>query len=379
MKRLHIVADSNLPGVETLFAPWGEVCRVEGRGLRAEQLEEADVLLVRSVTRVDAGLLDGTSVRFVGSGTAGLDHVDREWLQTRGIGFAAAPGANANAVTEYVLAVLAVVDDMVERLLAGARVGIVGYGYVGRTLAARLEALGVETCQYDPWLPASSLPCPASLEAVLSCEVVSLHCALTREAPFPSVHLLDADRLAGLDEGQLLINASRGPVIDNRALTARLRAAGAPRCVLDVWEREPEVPVDLLDRVLLGTPHIAGYSLDAKWSATAALARALADFLGGRPPAGTGLPAPAVIDVPAGLVGADLWRYLLSCRYDPREDDRALHALAGQDRPETMGSGFDALRRNYRERRELLDSRVHCAEPGQAALARAMGCRVEAV
>lgn len=377
MRRLRIVADRNLPGVEPLFAPWGEVCLVEGRGLCAEQLREADVLLVRSVTRVDAGLLAGTPVRFVGSGTAGLDHVDQAWLRSRGISFAAAPGANANAVVEYVLAAVAAVDAFAERLLAGSRVGIIGYGQVGSRLATRLTALGVASCQYDPWLPAGSLPCPASLEDVLSCDVVTLHCALTRQAPYPSRHLLDAEALAGLGGRQLLINASRGPVVDNQALLARLRKADAPRCVLDVWEREPEVPADLLEQVALGTPHIAGYSLEAKWAATSQLASALADFLGSAPPESNGLPAPAVIELPAGLTGAALWRHLLFCRYDPREDDRALRALAERGGPEAMASGFDALRRSYRERRELAGSPLRCSDPAQVALARAMGCRVE--
>lgn len=376
MTALRIVADSNLPGVETVFSPWGEVRRVEGRTLQREQLLEADVLLVRSVTRVDRALLEGTPVRFVGSGTAGLDHVDREFLQARGIGFAAAPGANANAVVEYVLAVIGAVDDFAERLLNGGRVGIVGCGHVGHTLAARLDALGIANCQYDPWLAEEGLPTPGSLAEVLACDVISLHCELTRQAPWPSYHLLDAACLAALTPQQLLINASRGAVVDNRALAARLRAAEAPRAVLDVWEAEPRVDAALLERLALGTPHIAGYSLDAKWAATRLLADALAEFLGRAGAMAGALPSPEAIELPGHLAGAGLWRALLGSRYDPREDDRALRALVSTAEPAQVPSGFDALRRHYRERRELAGSRVHVATEHQREFAQALGCQV---
>lgn len=375
MSRLRIVADQNMPGVETLFAAWGEVRRVEGRGLQREDLLGADVLLVRSVTRVDADLLRGTPVRFVGSGTAGLDHVDRDWLRAHDIGFAAAPGSNANAVVEYVLAVIASVADHAERLLAGGRVGVVGFGHVGRALVARLAALGIASCQHDPWLPASSMPHSVSLEEVLGCDVITLHCELTARAPWPSRHLLDGSRLARLSAGQLLINASRGPVVDNRALLERLQAADAPRCVLDVWEDEPWVDPDLLRRVLLGTPHVAGYSLEAKWAATEALALAMADFLQLPAAPGKGLPPLAPLELPPHVAGAGLWRFLMSSRYDPRDDDSALRAVVLGGETAAIATGFDALRKNYRERRELAGSDVLATSAQQREVARALGCR----
>lgn len=374
MRSLRIVADVNLPGVEAMLSPWGRVRLVEGRGLTRDSLLDADVLLVRSVTRVDRQLLEGTPVRFVGSGTAGLDHVDRAWLREEGIGFAAAPGANANAVVEYVLAVIAAIDDCAERLLGGGRVGIVGYGHVGRALSARLQGMGIDCCQHDPWLEQGCMPAPASLAEVLDCDVISLHCELTREAPWPSHHLLDGARLAGLHSGQLLINAARGPVVDNAALGDRLAQADAPRCVLDVWEAEPGVDPELLRRVNLGSPHIAGYSLDAKWAATRMLAEALADFVGQAAPPGGGLPPLKPLRLPVHLAGAGLWRVLSASRYDPLEDDRALRALVLDGKPEEVASGFDALRRHYRERRELAGSRVIAATEHQKAFAEAMGC-----
>ncbi|PLW83291.1 hypothetical protein CWI75_07775 [Kineobactrum sediminis] len=377
--RLHIVADRNIPAVEETFGHWGTVQSVEGRSLQAADLEDADVLLVRSVTPVNEQLLADTPVRFVGTATAGLDHVDTAWLAARGIAFAAAPGANANSVVEYVLAVIAGVDDVLERLLAGGRVGIVGYGHVGRSLAQRLGAVGIASLQYDPWLDADTLPEPAALAEVLDCSVVSLHTSLTRAPPWPSYHLLAAPELATMDAKTLLINASRGPVIDNTALLARLQQSQPPRCALDVWEAEPLVPPALLAAARYGTAHIAGYSHDAKLAATRMLAEALATrFNLGEPGAGSIEPA-ASLSIPAELAGGALLRFLWQARYDLAADDKRLReAVLGASAADAM-RGFDALRRNYPQRRELAGSTVLISNENQVALAEATGAMVERV
>lgn len=378
MAGLRILADQNIPAAAELFGAWGTVRTAAGRELGPADVADADVLLVRSVTAVNEQLLAGSAVRFVGSATAGLDHVDTDYLAAAGVSFAAAPGANANAVVEYVLAAIAAVGDSLERLLAGGRVGVVGYGHVGRLLVQRLQALGIASLQYDPWLEPGMLPQPAELEAVLACEVVTLHTSLTHRQPWPSHHLLGAAELARLTPASLLINAGRGPVIDNTALLACLDREQAPRCVLDVWETEPWVPPELLAQVTYGTPHIAGYSHDAKLAATRGLARALATAFD------LALPEKAVVEesgpplpVPAALAGVDLLRYLLQLRYDLAADDRRLReTLRGLPTAEA-GHGFDRLRRDYPMRRELAGSTVVLANGEQAPLARALGCQVE--
>lgn len=377
MSALRILADGNIPAVAECFAHLGSVRTTEGRTLSAAELAEVDVLLVRSVTRVDEALLRDSPVRFVGTATAGVDHIDIAWLEGRGIGFAAAPGANANSVVEYVLAAIAAVDDSLERLLAGGRVGIVGYGHVGSLLARRLRALGIASLHRDPWLGPASLADPASLDEILACEVISLHPSLITDQPWPSRHLLGPEALATLGREQLLINASRGPVLANDVLLARLRQPSPPRCVLDVWEFEPAVPPPLLQSVQYGTPHIAGYSHDAKLAATRMLAQALQGYFGLAAAGAAQVAQAPALELPPALTGVDLLRQLCTLRYDLAADDRRLReAVLGAPEPEARVA-FDQLRREYPLRRELAGSRVRVSNREQVPLVEAMGAVVE--
>ena len=153
---MRILADGNMRGVEGLFSSLGEVLMAEGRSIQPQQLEGIDILLVRSVTPVNEALLAEAGVSFVGSATAGTDHVDVGYLERCGIPFSAAPGCNADAVGDYVLSAIAHCDDLLEQLLAGERVGLVGFGHVGRTLQRRFDALGITALAYDPWLEQAS-------------------------------------------------------------------------------------------------------------------------------------------------------------------------------------------------------------------------------
>ena len=377
MVKLNLLVDENIPAAEHYLGTPGNVRRVSGRKLQRAQLAGVDVLLVRSVTRVDKNLLDGTAVKFVGSATSGIDHIDRDYLARSGIGFAHAPGANANAVVEYVLAAVASSGDALEGLLAGGTVGIAGYGFVGKAMAARLRALGIDYRVYDPWLDPKTISHPASLAQILDCDVVTLHPELTRERPWPSVHLLGAAELRQLRPGSLLINASRGPVVDNAALLTLLQSGRGPVTVLDVWEGEPAINAALLEQVTLGTPHIAGYSLDGKILATRMLCEALAAQMALPQPPGDS-PAGAAPDlvVPNALSGAALVRYLLHARYDISRDDAMLRCATRGRTPASAGEGFDRLRKEYRERRELLGCTVRgeFSSPQDVALVRGLGC-----
>jgi len=356
---LTLLADENIPALEHYLSSGVQIRRAQGRRIGPEQLRDVDILLVRSVTRVDAALLADSAVEFVGSATSGVDHIDRDLLARRGIAFAHAPGANANSVVEYVLCAIAAVGDRLERLLDGGVVGIVGYGCVGRSLAARLAALGVSHRVYDPWLERAGIPAAASLREVLESDVVSLHPELTTSQPWPSHHLIGPDALSRMRPDALLINTSRGPVVDNAALRARLEAGAAGfQAVLDVWEPEPDIDTALLERLVLGTPHIAGYSRDGKLRATHMLAQAVAQRFHLPVPdhAPPGLATP-VIRVPGPTSRAGLARSLLASRYDIRADDRQLRRVARAG-DAGIAAGFDGLRRSYPERRELAGSSV---------------------
>jgi erythronate-4-phosphate dehydrogenase len=330
--------------VEAVFCDLGQVELAEGRSINRSMLQQAEVLLVRSVTRVDGDLLRDTPVRFVGTATAGVDHIDQQELAQLGVGFAHAPGSNADSVVDYVLSAICQCEDYLEQLLAGARVGIVGYGHVGRRLRNRLAALGIQSAVYDPWLSRDDFAELGELQEVLCCEVVCLHAELTHRQPWPSYHMLAAAELSQLPENALLINAGRGELVDPQALLQCALARPSLRLILDVWEGEPTVDLALLQRCQFGSPHIAGYSFDGKLRATLQLATALCDSLGVTAPE-VAQPEPPVCVVPATLGGASLLRWLVAQAYDIRVDDSLLRAA--------VPDGFDELRRSYRRRREI--------------------------
>lgn len=375
--QLTILADENIPAVAHYLGAQAKVLPIDGRKLTASQLAGVDALLIRSVSRVDSRLLSGSQVRFVGSATSGFDHVDREYLRAQGIEFAYAPGSNANSVVEYVLAAVAACDDKLEQLLAGGTVGIVGYGVIGRALAARLQVLGIAYCSYDPWLPTEQISRPAELAEVLQCDVITLHAELTRQQPWPSYHLLSERELAVINPDALLINASRGAVVDNAALLRLLQTGGGPKTVLDVWEGEPAIDSELLRQVTLGTAHIAGYSLDGKILATRMLCDAMRRVFDlARPAGGSPIRDPGRLRLAGGLSGAALVRQLLQQRYDIGRDDSELRRAVIDAPPAEAAQGFDNLRRNYPERRELAASRVvaSLSSDREIELVRALGC-----
>ncbi|WP_250463228.1 4-phosphoerythronate dehydrogenase [Microbulbifer litoralis] len=348
---LTIVADENIPALEEYFGDLGEIQRVNGRSLGREQLLRADILLVRSVTTVDESLLAGTPVRFVGSCTIGTDHLDTAWLERQDITWSAAPGCNANSVVEYVFCALASLGAD----WRGRSFGIVGCGNVGGLLQRRLRELGIPCAVYDPWLPDN--PDAADLQRVLQQDVICLHAPLVKGGPHPSLHMIGAEQLAHIKDGAVLISAGRGAVIDNAALLELLRKGKHFTTVLDVWENEPDIDTALLELVDIGTPHIAGYSLDGKLSGTRMIREALENAqivsapLPSEERAGEKGSRGKTRLVPGAPGGFAAMADLLLQIYDPRNDDRRLrNAVAGEI---PMAQSFDRLRRDYPQRLEF--------------------------
>ncbi|MDQ2075246.1 4-phosphoerythronate dehydrogenase [Marinimicrobium sp. ABcell2] len=376
---MRIIADENIPLVEEFFAHLGEIIRLPGRGMRPEDLKGADALLVRSVTQVDESLLRDSQVKFVGTCTIGVDHLDQKYLDQAGIGWASAPGCNANSVVEYVYAALAHLDvDW-----SGRRVGIIGCGNVGGFLHRRLRAQGVECRCYDPFLTLEDNPDLTDLDAVLDCDIVCLHTPLTTDGPHPSRHLLSDAELARLRPGTVLLNAGRGPVIDNAALLRRLEAAVDLQVVLDVWEPEPDISRELLAKVSLGTPHIAGYSYDGKITGTAMIYNALCQQLGIEPERNLEQLLPPVAQNRLRVSAKDGWlaqRALIPQIYAIAEDDRRLRELAqrAEQGQEDFAKGFDRLRKQYPIRREFGNYQLEFESGAEASAERlaALGFKV---
>ena len=361
---MKIVVDENMPHALELFAEFGEVIPLPGRQMQAADLQDADVLLVRSVTRVDAELLaTSPRLRFVGTATIGTDHVDKALLAARNIPFFSAPGCNKYSVGDYVLSALLVLAERHELNLREMSLAVIGAGNTGECVAGKAEALGMRVLRCDP--PRARVAGQAGetgsfvdYQTALGADIVSFHVPITREGPDATFHLLDEQVIAARPAGQILVNASRGEVWDNQALLARQQGLEPLRLVMDVWEGEPEPLRALVPHTEIATPHIAGYSLEGKARGTWMLYQALCQQLGraARQDLQSLLPAPEVRALTPGQPADQaLIKQLVHLIYDVRRDDARF-----RNRIELPGS-FDEQRKHYPERREL--SSLHVSGP----------------
>lgn len=354
---MRLLADENIPLLDPFFASFGQIRRQAGRAIDRAAVMDADALLVRSVTRVDRALLEGSAVKFVGTCTIGTDHLDLDWFAEAGIAWSSAPGCNARGVVDYVLGALFALAERRGAQLAQRTYGVVGAGQVGGRLVEVLRGLGWQVLVCDPPRQAREGGDFVGLEEILQrCDVISLHTPLTREGGDATWHLLDAARLAELKPGCWLINASRGAVIDNAALKAHLLSGADLEVVLDVWEGEPQADPDLAALCLLATPHIAGYSLDGKLRGTEQIYRAFCAWQGLAPTVDLDalLPPAWLAELSLHEQADPAWALAAVCRavYDPRSDDAAFRrSLVGDGA--ARRAGFDALRKHYPPRREL--------------------------
>lgn len=358
---LKIVADENIPALGPMFAKESgglvQIQRVAGREMTAAQLVDADVLLVRSITQVNQALLDNAQrLKMVGTATIGTDHIDQAYLHKRGIPFFNAPGCNADAVVEYVLTVIHNILYDRKAVLQDVTVGIIGVGNVGGRLTQRLRLLGVKLLLNDP--PRQQREGQSEegeefvdLQTVLQqSDIICMHTPFIKKGKWPTQHLVGKEELAHLKPDAILLNAGRGPVIDNKALLACLEQRDDLTVVLDVWENEPLLEPALVKRVLIATPHIAGYSYDGKLRGTHMLRSRFGEVFDLAPP------KPLAEYLPQALihrieVSNDVAIHdLMNLVYDPFRDDRALRkTISCQDQPQQ----FDLLRKNYPVRREF--------------------------
>lgn len=375
-----VCAASVLAGREA-FEGLGEVAVRPDDRIGPADVRDAQALIVRSKTRVDADLLAGSSVQFVGTATAGFDHFDAAWLDAAGLAWCAAPGCNANSVSEYVAAALLHLACREGFELAGRTLGVIGVGHVGSRVAAKAEGLGMRVLRNDPPLQlATGDPAFLPLDDVLrGSDIVTLHVPLTRTGPCPTFHMAGCDFFARLRPGAVFLNAARGEAMDTEALGLALDRGVVARAVLDVWEDEPAISAALLDRVAVGTPHIAGYSYDGRLNGTLAVYREACRFFEvapGWPPAGRAGPAGGVLEADArGRSDEEVLRSLVRSVYDIEADDAALRRGPPG---ETLADRFRRLRHAYPDRREFSAWTVRLAHgsPGLPGKVQALGFRV---
>ena len=353
---MKIIADANIPFVHEAFGALGEVVLASGRKIDAACVHKADLLLVRSVTPVNAALLDGSRVRFVATATIGTDHVDLSYLSSHGIGFASAAGSNANSVAEYIVAGLLELASRHKFRLRDKTLGVIGVGNVGSRVVRYAEALGLRVLPNDPPRQRSeNLPHFVTLNGLIAeADVITTHVPLKREGPDATIHLFDKERLATLEARRpILINTARGAVVDNKALLKAIDGAWVHGVVLDVWENEPNILPELLDVADIGTPHIAGYSFDGKVNGTRMIYEAVCKFFSISPIWKPSLPPPEVplieLTVSSGEDDEEVLRRVVQCVYDVTADDAALR---------TNIRAFDELRAKYPVRREFFNTRL---------------------
>ena len=360
---MKIIADENIPFVSECFSSIGDVETVSGRKVTSTVVSDADVLLVRSITQVDADLLAGSKVRFVGTATIGFDHIDTEYLSRNNISFASAPGSNANSAAEYVIAALLNIAKQNSINLEGKSIGIIGVGNVGGRVAKKCEALEMKLYLNDPPLQRQTgdskyLP----IEKLFDCDFVTLHTPLTFEGEDKTFHLADDKYFESLKKRCIFINASRGGVVDSSALKAAIRESKLRSTLLDVWENEPNIDTELLEMVDIGTPHIAGYSLDGKITGMIMIYKEACEYfeLEVKYDIDSFLPVPAIPELKINNQSVSEQDVLLGAVekiYDIKADDVRLRRMLEESAKE-RGKYFDSLRKNYPVRREFQNTRV---------------------
>lgn len=346
---MRIAVDQNIPQAQEALAGLGDVRLFDGRKLQKSDLLETDVLWVRSVTKVNADLLAGTPVRYVGTATAGVNHIDANWLNERGIQWDSAPGSNAISVGDYICSALAVLEQR-GKIRNGMKVAILGHGHVGRVVAPRLRALGFEVVVYDPLRKPFFLEEDlCELEEIFDADILSLHIPLTFDGPYATHRWIDRHFLSRFKPGLVFMNAARGEVVVQDDLISMASQGFFGGLVLDVFEKEPNVPTELFELADLLTPHIAGYSWTGKLRGTAMLRHSLLNWLG------HAASDEHTVRHLEQLKASDIWSLILSA-YDVQKDDAIFRVACAESGSADLV--FDHLRKTYPKRLEFSDYQV---------------------
>ncbi|HSV88972.1 MAG TPA: 4-phosphoerythronate dehydrogenase [Bacteroidales bacterium] len=347
---LKIVADDKIPFLAGVLEPFAMVEYLPGSKIMRNHLTGADALIVRTRTRCNAGLLEGTNVRFIASATIGHDHIDQQYCERKGIAWQSAPGCNSASVVQYMASALALIIRKTGMKPDKLTFGIIGAGNVGKKLIALCETLGIRTLVNDPPRQRTEgVGAFCSLDELLRySDIVSFHVPLTMTGPDKTYHMAEEGFFKKIKTGAWLVNTSRGEVINTGAIKIALRKDKIQGAVIDVWENEPIIDLELLHMAFLATPHIAGYSADGKANGTAMSVQALSRFFGlglddWRPENLPEWPVSVINPDPGIESKMKLFTDLSLKAYPISQDDSTLRMNPGS---------FEMLRENYPVRRE---------------------------
>lgn len=335
---MKVVVDDKIPYIrEAIACVADEVVYLPGSSITAMDVRDADALIVRTRTRCDRHLLADSSVQFVATATIGFDHLDTGFLREAGISWTNCPGCNASSVAQYLETSLLLLQQERSLPLSHSTLGVVGVGHVGTLVAEVGRRLGMQVLLCDPPRAERGEAGFSSLEELMqSADVISFHTPLVYGGNHPTFHMADKTFFHALARKPIIINTSRGEVVDGKALLAALNEGLVRDAVIDVWENEPDIDLALLERVYLGTPHIAGYSADGKANATRMVLEALCAHF--KLPHGDFGITPPPLPVKVSSIGP-------LALYDPRRDSRALKSAPNK---------FEYFRGNYPLRRECI-------------------------
>lgn len=357
-----IIADERIPYVREAFQSLGTLIPMPGREMNAITIRDADILLVRSITRVDEALIGKSRVRYVATASTGFDHIDTDFLNDRDIHFFTAAGCNANSVSEYIAAAIAELCNRFKLRFNDLTLGVIGAGKIGTRAADKARAIGMNVLYNDPPLKDETgddayLP----LDTILArSDIVTLHVPLTYGGHYPTANMVNEDFLAEMKPASFIINTSRGAVVDEDALLDRLSGRHLHGAVLDVWRDEPAINTELLKRTEIGTPHIAGHSVDGQVNATIMVYNDLCSFLKRKPdwrPEGLPVPDQPVLSLDGcKSMQEEITKALLHA-YPIYYDDQNLRQIIDADN-EVRPALVDKVRNERYIRREFDSFRI---------------------
>lgn len=374
---MKIVCDNKIPFLKGVLEPFAEVVYLPGRETTPEVVHDADAIITRTRTICGESLLKGSSVKVIATATIGFDHIDTAWVESAGIVWSNAPGCNSWSVKQYLASVLCTLSDRFGFELEGRTLGVVGVGNVGSKVARIASLLGMKVLLCDP--PRARREGTEAFvdidEIVASSDIITLHVPLNKTGEDCTVHLFDGERINAMRPDQILINSSRGPVVDNRALKLALKEGRIRAAVLDTWEGEPDLDRELMDLLALTTPHIAGYSADGKANGTAASVQTVARCLG--------LPLedwrPADLPLPEQPLAFEIDAQGKSCGQVLKE--AILHTYRVEEDSDRLRRNpelFEQLRGDYQIRREFtaFSVRLIGGDEYEAGLLRQIGFKI---
>ncbi|HEY9125224.1 MAG TPA: 4-phosphoerythronate dehydrogenase PdxB [Bacteroidales bacterium] len=277
---MRVIADQKIPFLKGILEPYCNIEYLAAKDITKELVKDADALIIRTRTLCNADLLNGSKVKFIVTATIGFDHIDTEYCEKNGIVWTNCPGCNAGSVMQYMAAAFAHLATEKGFYFVEKSLGVVGVGHVGTRVVRLAETLGMRVFLNDPPLVKAKNLCGyISFDGILrESDIISFHTPLTYSGEFKTFHLLDEKKMQKVNKGTIIINTSRGEVVDNLALLNSLQNGRIDTAVVDVWENEPALNVGLLDKSAIGTSHIAGYSADGKANATFMSVKALNNF-----------------------------------------------------------------------------------------------------